>query len=182
MEIALVRDGQRYFIEVERDDGALIRFRGPGKTHPPHDLVHYATEYELDLDRGFWGKVAHGEIQGRVEVVRQPTRRLPPLRRAPTGKGSEVEAVVGLAERLYRLPARDEASIQRALDSSLTPEIRRRAGLDASSALRICRRLDELAAAWKQVPDGGRLVLAWPPPRGRHSAWPKRRKKGAYVR
>ncbi len=123
MEIAFVRDGQRYFLEVERDDGALIRFRGPGKTHPPHDLVHYAVEYELDLDRGLWGEVAHGEVFGRVEFVRQPTRRLPPLRRAPTGKGSEVEVLVGLAERFYLSPARDTASIQRAIGSSLTPEI-----------------------------------------------------------
>jgi hypothetical protein len=181
MEISFVRDGQRYFLEVERDDGALIRFRGPGKTHPPHDLVHYAVEYELGLDRGFWGKVAHGEILGRAEVVRKPTRRLPPLRRAPTGKGSEVEVVVGLAERLYLAPARDVASIQRVLDSSLTPEIRRRAGLDAESALRICRRLDELAPAWKRVPDGGRLVFDWPPPRTRH-AEPRRRKQAARVR
>ncbi len=181
MEISFVRDGSRYFLEVERDDGALIRFRGPGKTQPPHDLVHYAVEYELGLDRGFWGKVAHGEVLGRVEIVRGPTRRMPPLRRAPTGKGSEVEVVVGLAERLYLAPARDVDSIQRVLDSSLTPEIRRRAGLDADSALRICRRLDELVPAWKNTPDGGRLVLPWPPPRRRH-AESQRRKKAAGVR
>jgi hypothetical protein len=179
MEICLVRDGRRYFVEVERDDGALLRFRGPGKTHPPHDLVHYAVEYELDLDRGFWGKVAHGEILGNAALVRQPTRRLPPLRRAPTGKGSEIEAVVGLSERLYLSPARDVESIQRVLATSLTPEIRRRARLDAAAALRICRRLDELGAAWKQVPDGGRLVLDWPPSRGRHA--PERRRKSTRV-
>jgi hypothetical protein len=181
MEIVFVRDGQRYFMEVERDDGAVIRFRGPGTTHPPHDLVHYAVEYELDLDRGFWGKVARGEVLGKVELVRQPTRRLPPLRRAPTGRGSEVEVVVGLASRIYLAGGRDEASIRRALDSALTPGIRRRAGLDAAAALRVCRRLDELASSWKNTPDGGRLVLDWPPPRRRRAA-PEHRRKVARVR
>jgi hypothetical protein len=49
MEFPFVRDGQLSFLEVERDDGALIRFHGPGKTQPPHDLVHDAVECELDL-------------------------------------------------------------------------------------------------------------------------------------
>jgi hypothetical protein len=37
------------------------------------------------------------------------------------------------------------------------------AGLDVAAAVRICRRLDEFAEAWARVPDGGRLVVEWPP-------------------
>ena len=70
MQTAFVRDGQRYHREVDRDDGAVIRFRGPGRTHPPHDLVHYVVEY--DELAAAWKRVPDGE---RLVPDRPPARR-----------------------------------------------------------------------------------------------------------
>jgi hypothetical protein len=164
MRIEMVHAGDRYFTEVERDDGAVIRLRGPGAHGIPHDLVHYVVESELDVDRGFWGKVARGENVGKVEYVRAPSRRPRPLRHAPRGKGGDVEAIVGLVHRIHgTLPERTPASVGDYLRTSLTPTVRARAGLDAAAVLRMCRRLDDLGRGWSRIRNGGRLVLDWPP-------------------
>jgi hypothetical protein len=162
MRIEMVRVGDRYFTEVERDDGAVVRLGGPGAHGLPHDLVHYVVESELHVDRGFWGKVARGENVGKVEYVRAPSRRRPPLRHAPRGKGSDVEAIVGLVHRIHGLPERTPASVRESLETSLTPAVRSRAGLDTKAVLRMCRRLDDLGRRWQQLGNGGRLVLDWP--------------------
>jgi hypothetical protein len=163
MQIAFVRTGQRYFTEVERDDGAVIRLPGPGKTHPPHDLVHYVVESELGFDRGFWGKTARGEILGKVELVRAPTRKRKPARKPPRRVGVAVEPVVGLVTRIHGMRRRDRSSVEATLSTWLTPSARARAGLDPDALILMCRRLDELAARWAATPHGGRLVLSWPP-------------------
>jgi hypothetical protein len=162
MRIEMVRVGDRYFTEVERDDGAVVRLGGPGAHGVPHDLVHYVVESELRVDRGFWGKVSRGENVGKVEYVRLPTRRRPPLGHAPRGKGGDVEAIVGLVHRIYRLPERTESAVRESLDTSLTPAVRARAGLDAKAVLRMCRRLDDLGGRWARLGNGGRLALDWP--------------------
>jgi len=158
----MVRVGDRYFTEVERDDGAVVRLAGPGATALPHDLVHYVVESELGVDRGFWGKLSRGENVGKVEYVRAPSRRRPPLGHAPRGKGGDVEAIVGLVDRVHRLPERTPAAIRETLETALTSSLRSRAGLDAASVLRMCRRLDDLGGRWSRLRNGGRLVLDWP--------------------
>jgi hypothetical protein len=163
MRIELVRAGDRYFTEVERDDGAVIRLRGAGARSLPHDLVHYVVESELRVDRGFWGKVARGENVGKVEFVRRPNRRRRPLRHAPRGRGGDIEAIVGLVHRIYGTrPERTPTAVREYLDTSLTPAVRARAGLDATAVLRMCRRLDDLGRIWAELGNGGRLVLDWP--------------------
>jgi hypothetical protein len=164
MRIELVRAGDRYFTEVERDDGAVVRLRGPGAHGLPHDLVHYVVESELDVDRGFWGKVARGANVGKVEYVRAPCRRPRPLGRAPRGRGGDIESIVGLVHRIHgTLPQRTPAAVREYLDRSLTPAVRARAGLDTAAVLRMCRRLDDLERRWSKLRNGGRLVLDWPP-------------------
>jgi len=158
----MVRVGDRYFTEVERDDGAVVRLGGPGAHGVPHDLVHYVVESELRVDRGFWGKVSRGENVGKVEYVRAPSRRRPPLRHAPRGKGGDVEAIVGLVHRIHRLRDRTPATVRDQLETSLKPSVRARAGLDVKAVLRICRRLDDLGGRWARLGNGGRLVLDWP--------------------
>ena len=160
----MVRAGDRYFTEVERDDGAVVRLRGPGAHGLPHDLVHYVVESELHVDRGFWGKVSRGENVGKVEYVRAPSRRARPLGHAPRGKGGDIEAIVGLVYRIHgTLPERTAASVGDHLRTSLTPAVRARAGVDAPAVLRMCRRLDDLGRKWAELRNGGRLVLDWPP-------------------
>ena len=158
----MVRVGDRYFTEVERDDGAVVRLGGPGAHGLPHDLVHYVVESELRVDRGFWGKVSRGENVGKVAYVRAPSRRRPPLRHAPRGKGGDVEAIVGLVHRIHRLRDRTPATVRDQLETSLKPSVRARAGLDVKAVLRICRRLDDLGGRWARLGNGGRLVLDWP--------------------
>jgi hypothetical protein len=94
MRIEMVRTGDRYFAEVERDDSAVVRLRGPGAHELPHDLVHHVVEAELAIDRG--------ENVGKVEYVRAPSRRPRPLKHAPRGKGGDIEAIVGLVHRIHR--------------------------------------------------------------------------------
>ena len=164
MRIEMVRVGARYFTEVERDDGAVVRLGSPGTHGLPHDLVHYVVESELHVDRGFWGKVACGENVGKVEYLRAPNRRPRPLKHAPRGRGGDVEAIVGLVHRIHRtLPDRSAVAVGRYLQTSLTPAVRARSGLDAPAVLRMCRRLDDLGRSWSKLRNGGRLVLDWPP-------------------
>jgi hypothetical protein len=162
VKIDFVRVGDRYFTEVERDDGALVRLRGPAAGAVPHDLVHYVVEDELGFDRGFWGKVGRGENVGKVEYLRAPSRKAKPLRRPPTGKGGDIEAIVGLVTRISEQPRRDGESIREALRTSLAAAIRDRARLEPAAVERMCRRLDAVRSSWEKLPNGGRISFEFP--------------------
>ena len=78
MEIAFVHTGESHDrIHVRRDDGSEVSWRW-GAGGPPHDLIHWAVEDGLELERGFWGLVAggahpqdelHGEQIHQAEAV-----------------------------------------------------------------------------------------------------------------
>ena len=57
LEIAFVHTGEPHDrIHVRRADGSEAAWRW-GAGGPPHDLVHWAVEDGLGLERGFWGLV-----------------------------------------------------------------------------------------------------------------------------
>jgi hypothetical protein len=150
-------------MEVARDDGAVIRFRGPGHADPlPHDLVHFVVESELRLENGFWGETARGRIFGPVTVVQKaanPKAHQPKPRKG----GQEVERLATLAQRAWNGSAeRDYGSLRQFLAATTTPAQRERTGITPAAIRRVCARLDSAAKKWQQVRQGERLVVEWP--------------------
>lgn len=77
MRIAFVRTGEREDrIHVRRDDGSEAGWRW-GAAGPPHDLIHWAVEDGLGLERGFWGLVARGADFGFVNASGHSGKRTP---------------------------------------------------------------------------------------------------------
>ena len=93
LEIAFVHTGESHDrIHLRRADGgeASWRWRAEG---PPHDLVHWAVEDGLGLERGFWGLVGAGADFGFVNASVHSGERKP----AELGETTELmqaEAVV----------------------------------------------------------------------------------------
>lgn len=68
LEIAFVHTGEPHDrIHVHRADGSEAAWRW-GAGGPPHDLVHWAVEDGLGLERGFWGLVDAGADFGFVNA------------------------------------------------------------------------------------------------------------------
>lgn len=128
----------------------------------PHDLIHFVVE--------------------RARAQRRTKRRSKALAREGRADGelSEHAASVGHHERLARsddAAARGEAASMasyvrrvRASLSSAEQELLTGAAVD-----RICRRLDEVSARWRELGEGESITLSWPgePTAGRGVAAPE---------
>lgn len=106
----------------------------------PHDLATFVVEAALGIEHGFWGCLAEGAT-------------FRSLRRRRTEPGVEVirrhEATLDDAERRVN----DAHFGWRRGEPTESPEV--------------AEALDRALAAWRALPEGGELVLDWPPPRTR---------------
>ena len=171
MQIAFERvDGRSVTVTVERDDGAVIQTRSPRAAgRLPHDLIHYVVEHELELDDGFWAKVAGGALFGNFQVLQQPARKRRPTRRSTRGSsqergGLEAEVLVGVFDDIWEgVAEREWGSVPAYLDSVWSPRGRSRAEeLDEATIRRVCAALSATETAWSRVPLGGELRVGWP--------------------
>lgn len=128
---------------------------------PPHDLTHYAVETTLGMRRGFYGLLADGWDIADFAA--------PWPRGTPPAEALEVELVVGFfdadrrqgdqwtAEEFARHAATYVAARKAARHAPMPqPRALTQGEIDA---VRRCR--DALLAAWRAVPAGGELSLAF---------------------
>jgi hypothetical protein len=138
------RDGKYDDLVIERSDGARETVQNPKQGIIPHDMVHYAIESVL-ARRGFLSLVAGGEALAFA-----------------TAGGEAEESVERLVEAFQaemwggRVP---EAELRHAYE--LGCEARGHPALPVTDEdiAGIRERLDELTAAWAEVPVDGSMTL-----------------------
>ncbi|MFI8104561.1 hypothetical protein [Streptomyces sp. NPDC086023] len=116
----------------------------------PHDLVHAVVESALGLDDGFWGAVARGATFQGFEPVEPSRHRRSGLKVLRRG-GDAVLAAELSVNWAYRV-------------WSGLPTSGRGVGrppLGEAELARTGAALDEAAARWAAVPEGGSLVWRW---------------------
>jgi hypothetical protein len=99
----------------------------------PHDLTQYTIERALGIGDGFWGLLSHGASFASVPG-RRPTQ---PGRALVRAHHAALVAVEGVVNRHYLAWQCGEA----------TP---------------MGPTLDAMYARWRALPEGERLILAWP--------------------
>ena len=105
---------------------------GVGHDQLPHDVVQFAVESRLGLNRGFWGLVEMGATF--KSVGRKRTKPGRAVIRENVKTLDEAERLAGGHWRAWR-------------EGKETP---------------LGFTLDSLLAAWRELPDGGTLSLEWP--------------------
>lgn len=185
MEVRFRRMGaRRYAVAVYREGLPLVEMNPAPGYDPlvPHDLLHLAVESELRLRRGIFGQLASGGHAGTfhpVATAAQSRREAARRRRRAAARGgkllregrrestqSERATYLCLYEWLARSPdraRRDRAAGMAAQAERIralqTPDERRALGGDVAS--RVCARLDDLSARWRDLEIGGSFTVAW---------------------
>ena len=158
IEFAKRKDGNTV-LRCIRDDGSSTWQRNPNQQarfFPLHDLVHYAVESELGFTQGFFGLIAAGwnidETTGKSARGALPTEAI------------EVEHIVSSfmvewnSDSRWTGPDFNEQAATFAetrglpLPRSLTDE----------QLARVRQRFNELAARWRDLPEGETLQLEFP--------------------
>ncbi len=160
MQVRFTRSGiRRYVVAIEREQGPpLVPRGGPGyDDHMPHDLAHYVVEEQLGLALGVFGQLAAG---GGGMFVPAPADRTVGERRrvqriAAEGRPDMIRSEAAVRVCMARWQARTgraSGPVAADHDGVVTP----------AEMERVVARIEELAARWHALPDGGSLVLEWP--------------------
>ncbi|WP_019201383.1 hypothetical protein [Tsukamurella sp. 1534] len=164
MDVTFVKRGTGYEVLVRREKGPELAPRGGPGASPtvPHDAAHMIGEIEDGLRGGVFGRLAAADGLDGLFWPADPVARKKASRntKRPTAEQSEdmrrseylASLTVALWEVERGLRAPDRAWPGTVDDADLTPELVRR----------LYARYDAFAAAWKDLPDGGELTLAWP--------------------
>ncbi len=173
MLVRLIREDPRFHrMEVWRDGALTSARRLETRSVLLHDLCHYAVESELQLDHGFFGRLAAGaELdQGETELVEDhvgsdpsngdPGRlagaALDPLG-APIPEGLRIERLAAILQSGASRGAPAEELIARL--ASLEP-----VAIDSRRGARVLERLRRLRGQWAATPFGVAMPLPWPAP------------------
>ncbi len=98
----------------------------------PHDLATYVVEAELGMEHGFWGCVADGATFKTLGRKRTPQGRAVIARHA-----ADLDAAEARVNDAYFAWRRGEPSP-------------------------VAGPLDEMLERWRDLPEGGELVVVWP--------------------
>ncbi len=151
MEVTFVRRARRYEVAIRREHGAaLVPRTAPGfDERMPHDLAHYLVEEQLGLELAVFGQLAAGGegVFVPAPADRSVTSRRTAARLAAAGRDDMRRSEAAVGECVAAWSGRPGA---------------RPAGLTAAERARVVRRLDEVAAQWSTLPDGGSLTFVWP--------------------
>ncbi len=168
MQILVTKGEKADWIEARRKDRSVEREIVPHKGPVAHDLVHFAVERELRLERGFWGLVASGNAPQRIAEMAKMAGHASAKRAAMPDpdfvQAIQVERIVESFEAELWSGGSDNDSLramaQAGCEQSLVdcPEL----GHEALDRTR--RRLRELAGQWAGLAVGETLTLDWPEP------------------
>ena len=146
-------------LKCVRDDGSSTWQRNlnrQARFFPLHDLVHYAVETELGFAQGFFGLIAAGwnieETTGKSARGALPTEAL------------EVEHIVSSFMVEWNSDARWTAEDfnEHAANFAETKGLPSPRSVTDEQLARVRQRFNELAARWRDLPEGDTLKLAFP--------------------
>ena len=169
MKLSVTRlDNQgRYETTIVRDDGVRFMLRGPDCTFAmPHDIAHYVVEKELDLDYGFWGRVAAGGVfpsMSHVDGRRRPkaAERSRSILKAHPERLSQAEVLVRIfSETIQQGHGETAAALDRRLKERRLPP-NHTGGISPAQILNIFTAYRELRSRWDDLPVGGSIELNW---------------------
>jgi len=167
MKLSVTRlDAQgRYETTIARDDGVRFRMRGPDCTFAiPHDIAHFVVEKALQLERGFWGRVAAGGVFSSMSYL--DGRRRPRAAEQSKSVLTANPAELSEAEVLVRIFCE---TIQEGHNETAPILIhrlkdRRVAGKPQVSSAEIAVIFAEyrrFQTRWSDLPVGGSIELEW---------------------
>jgi hypothetical protein len=163
-----------YVVLMRRDDGLTVRLPGyDRKWRVPHDMAHFATEREFNLNQGVFGSIAAGALFSNMSVVggrprSDVTTRSRSVIKAHTAGLGLAEAVSGVVHDGVEHDAALPVLYTRLVEtwSSLRPGP---CPYQLATLRRCLAVLALLESRWREVAVGQRLALRWesPTPTGR---------------
>ena len=166
MQIRITKGDRADWIEARRDDGSVERENVPQKGPVPHDLVHFAVEIELELDRGFWGLIATGHSpQQIVEMAKAAGHASAKRARVPDPhfvEAIQVERIVESFEAETWFGGADNEAVRALAQAGCEQSLVSCPELSDDVVNRIRSRLSGLAGQWAELAIGETLTLDWP--------------------
>lgn len=170
MHITFTRTGERnYSMVVVRDDKVTLQV--PSFDRPtwlPHDLAHYVVEFNLELQFGFWGRIASGARYPGMSVLEgrqrpHATARSRTLIRGARQNGTESEVLVGLLTEMARQELEtDQAAVQALLRQARQLDLPTGRSLQAEQVRQVCQRLRAMQQQWARLAVGQSIIVIWP--------------------
>jgi len=163
-----LRDHERAYALVERDDGAVYRLYG-GKVGPqlPHDIMHFVVERELQIRDGIWGGIGAGVIFDSMEHV---SGRRPPHARERSKellasfhqRGLRVELLANLVQSVACLDHPSDTQILTLAATRLSVLPDADANVEPNQIAAAAQALQVAAARWARLRVGEELSYEWP--------------------
>src|SRR6266568_364965 len=163
-----LRDHERAYALVERDDGAVYRLYG-GKVGPqlPHDIMHFVVERELQIRDGIWGGIAAGIIFDSMEHfsgLRPPhaRERSKELLASSHQRGLRVELLANLVQSVACLDHPSDTQILTLAATRLSVLPDADANVEPNQIAAAAQALQVAAARWARLRVGEELSYEWP--------------------
>lgn len=166
MQILVTKGERADWIEARRGDGSVERENVPHKGPIAHDLVHFAVETGLGMDRGFWGMIAGGHSpQQIVEIAKAAGHASAKRAATPDPKfvqAIQVERIVESFEAESWSGGNDNNSLRAMAEAGCDQSLVACPDLANEDLDRVRSRLGELAGQWSALAVGETLTLDWP--------------------
>jgi hypothetical protein len=149
------RTDERHVLEIVRDDGRREQVECETRSFLQHDLLHYATESEAQVEHGFWGRLAAGATLAELnDKERQGSLYDHPDMLV-------VEQIVGALTGAIRGRSPDDvvAGLRRLGEAQSIPMP---AWLAPALVERVQARMRALLGQWKATRFGAEMALPWP--------------------
>ena len=146
---------------VRPDGGAEVQRTGHGGFFALHDLMHFAIESSLGLERSFFGLVRDGWSFDTFSDKSDPRYHNLPREAVWT------EHAVAALSRLWPGEAWRDDAVLTLLTEELHAELASVAGTDprrltSTEVAGVCALFEDVARRWVDVPTGGHLDLRFP--------------------
>jgi hypothetical protein len=163
-----LRDHERAYALVERDDGAVYRlYGGPAGPRLPHDIMHLVVERELRIGDGIWGGIAAGII---FDTMQHVSGRRPPHARERSAellasfgqRGLRAEVLANLVECVAGLEHPSDTQIMTLAATKLTVLPDSGADVEPAAVAAAAQAVQVEAARWARLRIGEELSYDWP--------------------
>ena len=166
MQILVTKGERADWIEARRADGSVEREHVPHKGPVAHDLVHFAVETELGMDRGFWGMIAAGHAPQQIVEMAKAAGHAS-AKRAITPdpdfvQAIQVERIVESFEAESWSGGSDNDSLRAMAEAGCAQSLVACPELTDVAIARVRDRLGGLAGQWSTLAVGETLALQWP--------------------